>query len=248
MMRRLRLGDVVEPKRRLGSSTRAMAAGTSRRATTEGVADAPVPTAQTAELTVHGSLDGTLSLHWVGSLAWTRPVAPIGLEWRACRRDPHAVDRPTTGEATGAAHALRLDSLSDPPPLSATLNQGSGSEGQTVGGSAAHPDRTKRAQALATAYYLKRPRYSYYAGCSGGGRTGYAAAQTHPGRFQRHSGRGAFDQPDSVLSGRRLAEPRHPTRPGRRLTHCRASRPGLQSFDLQVGGRLLRSSRGEDLR
>lgn len=138
-MRRLRLGDVVEPKRRLGSSTRAMAAGTSRRATTEGVADAPVPTAQTAELTVHGSLDGTLSLHWVGSLAWTRPVAPIGLEWRACRRDPHAVDRPMTGEATGAAHALRLDMPSDHPPWSATLNQGSGSEGQTVGGSAAHP-------------------------------------------------------------------------------------------------------------
>src|SRR6267142_834762 len=62
MMRRLRLGDVVESERRLGSPTRAMAAGTSRRATTEGVADAPVPAAQTAELTVHGTPDGTSSV------------------------------------------------------------------------------------------------------------------------------------------------------------------------------------------
>src|SRR2546425_12667380 len=87
MMRRLRLGDVVESERSLGSSTRAMTAGTSRRAATEGVADAPVPTAQTAGFTVHGTLDGTSPLQGpVGSLAWRKPVALIGPEWRACRR------------------------------------------------------------------------------------------------------------------------------------------------------------------
>src|SRR5436190_5647454 len=85
MMRRLRLGDVVESERRLGSPTRAMAARTSRRAATEGVADASVPTAQTAELTVHGTLDGISSLHEsVGSLPWPRPVAPIA---RGCLVD-----------------------------------------------------------------------------------------------------------------------------------------------------------------
>ena len=41
----------------------------------------------------------------------------------------------------------------------------------------------KKAKALAAAYYLERAKYSYYAGCSGGGRTGYAAAQTHPEDF-----------------------------------------------------------------
>ena len=41
----------------------------------------------------------------------------------------------------------------------------------------------KKTKALAAAYYLKRARYSYYAGCSGGGRTGYAAAQTYPEDF-----------------------------------------------------------------
>src|SRR5712671_4679515 len=80
MVRRLRLGDVVESGRRLGSSTRAMAPGTGGRATAEGVADSSVPTAQTADLTVHGTLQRTPpSRRLVGSLAWRRPLAPIGL-------------------------------------------------------------------------------------------------------------------------------------------------------------------------
>ncbi len=41
----------------------------------------------------------------------------------------------------------------------------------------------KKTKALAAAYYHKEASYSYYAGCSGGGRTGYAAAQTHPEDF-----------------------------------------------------------------
>src|SRR6267378_3603135 len=36
-----------------------------------------------------------------------------------------------------------------------------------------------KTKALAAAYYLKPAKYVYYGGCSGGGRTGYAAAQSH---------------------------------------------------------------------
>src|SRR5882672_9891431 len=89
MMRRLRLGDVVKSVRRLDSSTRAMAAGTSRRAPTEGVADAPVTTAQTAELTVHGTLDGTSSTLAGRFARMARPLAPIGLESPDLHGAPH---------------------------------------------------------------------------------------------------------------------------------------------------------------
>ena len=80
MMRRLRLGDVVESVRRLGSSTRTMAAGTGRRAAAEGIADTPVPTAHTTGFTVQGILDGTSP--WqvqVDSLAWETCSTPVGL-------------------------------------------------------------------------------------------------------------------------------------------------------------------------
>ncbi len=40
-----------------------------------------------------------------------------------------------------------------------------------------------KTKALAAAYYLKPAKYVYYGGCSGGGRTGYAAAQSHPEDF-----------------------------------------------------------------
>ena len=40
-----------------------------------------------------------------------------------------------------------------------------------------------KTKALAAAYYRKPAKYSYYSGCSGGGRTGYAAAQSHPEDF-----------------------------------------------------------------
>ena len=129
-----------------------------------------------------------------------------------------------------------------------TPNQGSGSEDQTVGGSAAHPVQNQASTGARDGLLPQAAEILVLRRMFGWRTHGLRGSTDPPGRFQRHSGRGAFDQPDSVLSGRRLAEPRHPTRPGRRLTHCRASRPGLQSFDLQVGGRLLRSSRGEDLR
>lgn len=48
-----------------------MAAGTGRRAAAEGVTDAPIPTAQTAGLTFHCTLDGTSALQGpTDSLAW----------------------------------------------------------------------------------------------------------------------------------------------------------------------------------
>jgi Tannase and feruloyl esterase len=40
-----------------------------------------------------------------------------------------------------------------------------------------------KTKALAAAYYPKPAKFSYYSGCSGGGRTGYAAAQSHPEDF-----------------------------------------------------------------
>ena len=44
-------------------------------------------------------------------------------------------------------------------------------------------EQANKTKALAAAYYGKLPVYSYYAGCSGGGRLGYASAQSHPGDF-----------------------------------------------------------------
>lgn len=40
-----------------------------------------------------------------------------------------------------------------------------------------------KTKALAAAYYAKPASYAYFAGCSGGGRTGYAAAQSFPADF-----------------------------------------------------------------
>ena len=40
-----------------------------------------------------------------------------------------------------------------------------------------------KVKALANAYYLSTPDYSYFAGCSGGGRDGYSLAQQHPEDF-----------------------------------------------------------------
>src|SRR5438105_11121131 len=50
-LRRLRLGDVVESGRRVGSPARAMATGTGRCAAAEGVSDAAVTAAQAAHVT-----------------------------------------------------------------------------------------------------------------------------------------------------------------------------------------------------
>src|SRR5216683_5209676 len=96
VMRRLRLGDVVESGRRIGSSTRPMAAGTGCRAVAQGVADAPVPTAQTAELTVHGTLDGTSPRQSpVGSLACR--ISSTDSVWNAGRAPATPSDSGTKG-------------------------------------------------------------------------------------------------------------------------------------------------------
>jgi hypothetical protein len=44
-------------------------------------------------------------------------------------------------------------------------------------------EQAEKTKALSAAYYGKAPDFSYYAGCSGGGRLGYASAQSHPGDF-----------------------------------------------------------------
>jgi feruloyl esterase len=40
-----------------------------------------------------------------------------------------------------------------------------------------------KTKALTAAYYLESPKYSYFEGCSGGGRQGYMEAQVHPADF-----------------------------------------------------------------
>src|SRR5712692_8572950 len=137
-MRRLRLGDVVESGRRIGSSTRPMAAGTGCRAVAQGVADAPVPTAQTAELTVHGTLDGTSPRQSpVGSLAcrisstdsvWNAGRAPAttSTRRRAATTSPspatRRLRRPAARARLRRSHAI-LEApaagrgLNDDPPL-----------------------------------------------------------------------------------------------------------------------------------
>jgi len=63
-----------------GSPTRAVAAGTGRRAAAQGIADAPVAAAQAAGLTVHGA---SPPQGLVGSLACGRSLAPFGLGCRS---------------------------------------------------------------------------------------------------------------------------------------------------------------------
>ena len=91
-----------------------------------------------------------------------------------------------------------------------------------AGDRAAH-EMTVQAKAIAEAYYGRAPRFSYWYGCSLGGRQGLTEAQRYPADYDGIVvGDAAYDAP-TLYTGRMAIAQHYTGRPGARLLqpHCR---------------------------